>query len=196
VARIVDDSPVSSEQDGGPVSSEQDGGPVSPEEFAALYRQHRSPLLWHLRCLGASQAEAADAVQDAFAFALRDGRRVRDRRAWPAWLRTVAVRCYLRSLAGRGGPRVSMTTVAEVPDTGPAGRSPDSDVPAQEFVLSLLAALPPQQRVFALHYEGWTAAEIGAHLGIDHAAVRQNISRARAALRNALARDQAWMGEP
>ena len=172
------------------------GDLMSSEEFAALYRQHRSALLWHLLCLGATQAEAADAVQDAFAYALRDSQQVRDRRAWPAWLRTVAVRCYLRSLAryggsGRGKSRVSVFPVAEVPDTGPPSQSADSDVSEQEFVLSLLARLPPQQRrVFALHYEGWSAAEIAAQLGMDHAAVRQNISRARTALRNAVTRDR------
>jgi RNA polymerase sigma factor (sigma-70 family) len=174
------------------------GNLVSSEEFAALYREHRSALLWHLRCLGASEAEAADAVQDAFACALRDWRHVRDGRAWPAWLRTVAVRCYLRSLArhGRRGSRVSVFPVADVPDTTLARDAAESMAGQQEAVLSLLAALPPQQqRVFALHYEGWSTAEIAAQLGMDRAAVRQNISRARAALREAVTLADVNLGD-
>lgn len=175
---------------------------MTEEEFAALYRQHRSALVWYLRCHGASHAEAADAVQDAFAHALRAAGEVRDHRAWPAWLRTVAFRCYVRSLAQRGGPGrdgVSVLTVAEVPDLAAAGEpAADAEHREQEaYVLSRLALLPPQQRrVFALHYEGWTAAEIAAELDMDNAAVRQNIARARAALRNWIMQDSVKQGEP
>jgi len=178
---------------------------VGEDEFAALYRQHRSALVWHVRCHGASQAEAADAVQDAFAYALRAADRVRDHNAWPAWLRTVAVRCYLRSLASHGGHRsggpavVSVVTVAEVPDR-PATVDPAADSQLQEqeeLVLRLLAVLPPQQRrVFALHYEGWSTAEIARQLTMDQAAVRQNIARARATLRQSIMQDSVRLGEP
>jgi RNA polymerase sigma factor (sigma-70 family) len=174
---------------------------VTEEEFAVLYRQHRSALVWYLRCHGAGHAEAVDAVQDAFACALRAADQVRDQQAWPAWLRKVAFRCYVRSLARRGGPDradMSVITVADVPDL-PAADEPAADAEVreqEEFVLSRLALLPPQQRrVFALHYEGWNAAEIAAELGMDNAAVRQNIARARAALRNLIMQDSVTQGE-
>ena len=166
-------------------------------DFAALYRQQRSPLLWHLRCLGASQAEAADAVQDAFAHALKAAGQIRDDRAWPAWLRTVAVRCYLRSIAARGGrnddrPAVSVLAMAEVPDldvtADPAAEAQQRL--QEEAVFSLLATLPPQQRrVFALHYEGLSTAEIETVLSMGQAAVRQNLARARAALKRSIVQD-------
>lgn len=167
---------------------------MGKEEFAALYRQHRSALVWHVRCHGASQAEAADAVQDAFAHALRAADQVRDHHAWPAWLRTVAVRCYLRSRAGRDGSH-AMADVPEPPAT--AAPVPDTELRQQtEAVLALLAALPPRQRlVFALHYEGFSTAEIAAQLGMAHAAVRQNIARARAALRRSITQDSLQLGE-
>jgi hypothetical protein len=96
-------------------------------------------------------------VQDAFAHALRAAAQVRDDRAWPAWLRTVAIRCYLRSVARQGGggdegPAVSILTMADVPDLHTAA---DPAAEAQlrlqeEAVLALLAGLTPQQRrVFA-----------------------------------------------
>lgn len=181
---------------------------MGEDQFAALYRRHRSALVWHVRCHGASQAEAADAVQDAFAYALRAQRQVRDPAAWPAWLRTVAVRCYLRSLARHGGPcgddpaSARVVTMAELPELLSAQHA--DDVPAagaerrqqEEFVLSLLAALPPRQRqVFALHYEGMSTAEIAAHLGMADAAVRQNIARARAALRHSITAESVRLEE-
>lgn len=156
--------------------------PVCEDEFAALYRRHRSALIWHLMCLGASQADAADAVQDAFAYALRAAGQVRDPAAWPAWLRTVAVRCYRRSASRRG------IAMAGVPDAPAAGGPDSAGEQQEEFVLSLLAALPPRQRhVFALHYEGLRTAEIAAVLGMGQPAVRQNLARARGALKRAIA---------
>jgi RNA polymerase sigma factor (sigma-70 family) len=180
----------------------REAGPVNEDEFAALYRQHRSALVWYLRCHGAGQPEAADAVQDAFACALAAADQIRDQRAWPAWLRTVAMRCYLRALARRGGPqtdetaRVSVLTMADVPDVAePAGPDTSETRHQEELVLSLLSGLPPQQRrVFALYYEGWATAEIAAHLGMDQAAVRQNITRARAALRRSIMEHSAPLG--
>jgi RNA polymerase sigma factor (sigma-70 family) len=173
------------------------GEAVGEEDFAALYRWHRSALVWYLRCHGADDAEAADAVQDAFACALRAGDLVRDPGAWPGWLRTVAFRCYVRSLAGRSGRRDVFTT-ADVPEPpAAAGPAVDAELRRQEErVLSLLAALPPQQRrVFALHYDGWNAAEIAALLGLQKAAVRQNIARARSALRQSVTPELASLEE-
>jgi RNA polymerase sigma factor (sigma-70 family) len=162
--------------------------PEDGDAFAALYREQRSALVWYLRSHGASEAEAADAVQDAFAAALRAADQMRDQQAWPSWLRTVALRCYLRSQPRRSGaspdePDSAGLLLADIPDTA-GGFDPAESRAQQELVLALLASLPPQQRrVFTLHYEGWSSAEIADQLGIDKAAVRQNIARARSALR-------------
>ena len=170
--------------------------PTSGEDFVLLYRQQRSALVWHVRSHGATEAEACDAVQEAFASALRAADRIRDRGAWPAWLRTVAVRSYLRSLNGPGGrgsssrAPVELVLVAEPPDLLEAAEATVDAVEGrrqEEFVLSLLAALPAKQRsVFALHYEGWGTAEIAACLGMEQAAVRQNIARARRTLKESI----------
>ncbi len=178
---------------------------MGEDEFAALYLQHRSALVWYLRGHGATPAEAADAaMQDAFTYALRDADQVGDRRAWPSWLRTVAFRCYLKSVGGRGSSGqdrpapVTVICVPQVPDSAMAAEpAADAELRAQEeFVLSLLAALPMQQRrVFTLHYEGWASAEIAAQLGMHKAAVRQNIARARSALRSLLMQDSVTQGD-
>ena len=170
--------------------------PASGEDFVLLYRQQRSALVWHVRTHGATEAEACDAVQEAFAAALRAADRIRDPGAWPAWLRTVAVRSYLRSLHWPGGrvsggrPAVEIVLMADPPDLLEAAGTTVDVIEAsrqEEFVLSLLAALPnKQRRVFGLHYEGWSTAEIAACLGMEQAAVRQNIARARRTLRESI----------
>ncbi|MBC3841156.1 sigma-70 family RNA polymerase sigma factor [Streptacidiphilus sp. 4-A2] len=154
--------------------------PGFPEDFAALYREQRSALVWYVRSQGATEPEACDAVQDAFAAALRAAGRIRDRRAWPAWLRTVAVRSYLRSVSVHGRSREGHDGRA----LSAAAGDPAEARREEEFVLSVLAALPAQQRrVFTLHYEGWSTAEIAVQLDMERAAVRQNIARARRTLK-------------
>ncbi len=168
---------------------------MGEDEFAVLYLQHRSALVWHLRSHGASPAEAADAVQEAFACALRDDAQIRDQRAWPGWLRTVAFRCYVRALSDPGH---SAVPVADIPEslTEPAPESDADQRAEEELVLTLLAGLPMQQRrVFTLHYEGWTTAEIAIHLGMRAGAVRQNLARARATLRESLLQDSMVPGD-
>jgi RNA polymerase sigma-70 factor (ECF subfamily) len=164
------------------------------ELIAALYRQHRSSLVWHIRCLGATETEAHDAVQDAFAAALRIGR-IRDQNAWYAWLRTVAVRSYRHSASRKGDPvhiwyvTVDSALTADIADSL-ALRVPDlAEARLQEqIVLDLLRALPKRQRlVFCLHYEGWTTPEIATELGMKEAAVRKGISRARRSLQDLIA---------
>jgi RNA polymerase sigma factor (sigma-70 family) len=167
------------------------------EAFAALYVEQRSALLWYLRSHGATEAEAADAVQDAFAAALRAADDMRDPLAWPSWLRTVALRCYLRSRPrarsqDRDEPGHDLVIpVADVPDLAEPADAAESRR-QEELVLAMLAGLPSQQRrVFTLHYEGWSSTEIADQLGMDKAAVRQNIARARSALRE-LIDQEAW----
>lgn len=165
------------------------------EAFAELYRKYRSPLVWHVRSQGATEAEAHDAVQEAFAAALRAGG-IHDQRAWFAWLRTVSVRSFLRARrASYGSGQVSVETVApsDLPEPAPSSRFPvDESVGArlhEEDVMRLLRGLPARQReVFCMHLDGFTTPEIADRLGIHQTAVRQNLSRARRLL-------QSWIGE-
>ncbi|WP_369212325.1 RNA polymerase sigma factor [Streptomyces flavofungini] len=54
-------------------------------------------------------------------------------------------------------------------------------------VYSALASLPPtQRRVLAWSLDGFTASEVSAELGMTTEAVRQNLSRARARLKDRL----------
>jgi RNA polymerase sigma-70 factor (ECF subfamily) len=155
--------------------------------FTELYREHRAALVWQLRCQGASEAEACDAVQEAFAAALRAGPLERDD-AWPAWLRTVSRRCYLHARGRNARPAVEPRAPQELPESADHGGESAGDAASARLhrfgVLELLRSLPERQRlVFTLHFEGLATAEIAAELEMQEAAVRKNLSRARTALK-------------
>jgi RNA polymerase sigma-70 factor (ECF subfamily) len=134
-------------------------------EFAALVR--------FLMRNGATEHEAADAVQEAFIEAYAQWHSIRNP---SAWMRKVAYRRFLRSACAR------QLTVEKPPETaGPL--SPDALVELDEetrSVIDALAALPyAQRRVMNYQYDGFSHAEIADELNMSPEAVRQNLCRAR-----------------
>ncbi|WP_282791452.1 sigma factor-like helix-turn-helix DNA-binding protein [Streptomyces sp. CC224B] len=141
-------------------------------EYPALVRF----LLLH----GASWNEAQDAAQDAFTQMCAPGVAIR----YPkAWLRTVAWRSWVAqqvrledSCAEPPEPRalVRWQTPAHAAELGEEARR----------VTALLLRLPAKQRAaMAWHLDGFTTQESARAMGTTQAAVRQNLARARAALR-------------
>jgi len=154
--------------------------PDTAEDFAVCYRREMPGLVWFVMSLGASAEEAADAAQSAFAAAFTVWETIR----YPAaWLRRVAQRAYYRQAASR-----------EIPvETAPDRPGPLSVTGAVEFrdeareVLAALAELPARQRqVMAWYVDGFSPAEIARQLGIDPAAVRQSLAKARKNLKHRL----------
>ncbi|WP_193383758.1 MULTISPECIES: sigma-70 family RNA polymerase sigma factor [Streptomyces] len=154
---------------------------VIREDFARYYQQHMPALIRFVMRYGADPYEAADAAQAAFIEAFR---------AWhlihspAAWLRKVAFRQYLRQ-----APIPQEELTGDVPDR-PAFSCPLDKVVLQEEekrVYTALAQLPMKQRqVMAWHLDGFPTSEIATELGIQPHAVRQNLARARAQLKDLL----------
>jgi RNA polymerase sigma factor (sigma-70 family) len=156
--------------------------PAAPgvADFAACYRREMPGVVWFVMSLGASAEEAADAAQSAFAAAFQAWDTIRHP---AAWVRRVAQRAYYRQAVTREVP------VEAAPDL-PAPLSVTGSVEFRDEareVLAALAALPARQRqVMAWYVDGFTPAEIAAQLGIDPAAVRQNLAKARKNLKQRL----------
>jgi RNA polymerase sigma-70 factor (ECF subfamily) len=140
-------------------------------EVAALVR--------HVMFHGATAEEAWDAAQTAFAEAYRVWATIRSPRAW---LRTVAVRAYLRSAV----PETPTDSPPDRPD--PSSAALRVELGEQErFVLAALAGLPGKQRqVMAWSMDGFSPGEIAQVLDEEPAAVRQNLRRARQNLKRQL----------
>nr|WTB11992.1 sigma-70 family RNA polymerase sigma factor [Streptomyces antimycoticus] len=154
---------------------------VLRDSFTAHYEAHMPGLIRFVMRYGATPYEAADACQAAYIEAFRVWHLI----ASPAaWLRKVAFRQYLRQ-----APRPQEELTDEVPDR-PAFSCPLEKVVLDEEetrVYQALARLPMKQRqVIAWHLDGFSTDEIADVLDMRPPAVRQNLSRARAQLKELL----------
>ena len=145
------------------------------------------------RVLG-QEADARDAVQDAFLLTVRalrgDGSPPRTLDGYRPWLRRVVVNSALTQVRRR--PPVRAVPVDEVaeslpgPEHGEPGSATDREV-TREQVLQVLLALPQPQRVALALKEYLDASyeEVAEALGIPRTAVGTLLFRARAAFRTA-----------
>ncbi|RZB13608.1 sigma-70 family RNA polymerase sigma factor [Streptomyces sp. F001] len=158
--------------------------PVSAAEAGYSYQEDQPYLIRFLLRHGATFPEAEDAVHSAFVELMRSRQPVQRPRPW---LRTVALRAFLRQ------------TVPEQPENDLTDRlaetSADWHTPLhaaelneqQRRVLTALLQLPFKQRsVMAWHLDGFSTTEIAEAMGLENAAVLQNLSRARRTLKQQL----------
>ncbi|MCX4529795.1 MULTISPECIES: RNA polymerase sigma factor [unclassified Streptomyces] len=149
----------------------------------ALHHAQYPALVRFLLLNGASWPEAQDAAQDAFTQMCAPGLCI----AYPrAWLRTVAWRSWVRqqvrpeeACADLPEPRTTLRwqTPAQAAEIGEQQRQ----------VIALLLRLPAKQRAaLAWNLDGFTTEESARAMGTTQAAVRQNLARARAALKAGL----------
>jgi RNA polymerase sigma-70 factor (ECF subfamily) len=136
-----------------------------------------------------------DAVQEALLQTFRHARRIREPRAFRAWLyRTVKNAC----LIGRrkeGAKRTVTGFDSESGGTEPIDASPAADAlvtasEARERVRGALVSLPQSYReaVFLRDLEGLSTREVAKVLGITEANVKVRLHRAHARLRQELGR--------
>jgi RNA polymerase sigma factor (sigma-70 family) len=150
-------------------------------EFAAFYRAEIRKLVgFVMNAAGTNHHDAADAAQNA----LMQAWTVWDTLTNPrAWVRTVAIRQFYRSSPQRQIP-------TDTPPDCPVLETPDVALELSEQTKAahrLLDILPTQQRiVFTLSREGISNKEIANELKMTEAAVRQNLHRARTALKQRL----------
>jgi RNA polymerase sigma factor (sigma-70 family) len=159
-------------------------------EWIGFYDAHYHRVVRFVMHNGADRREAEDAAQEAFieSWALMD----RDPDRWnaitskEAWIRTVALRRYLRP----PGPRRRLTAGGTpIPDDVPVpGPGHDELTVQTQFVLRALKALDDEARaVMAFDMDGIPAADIARELGITQQRVRDIRKKARTALKKELA---------
>ncbi len=155
------------------------------QAFRALYREHAGPLYrLALRFLAGDAASAEDAVQEAWARAVRGLAGFERRASLRSWLSSIVVRCCMERIRWerRGGEAL----VDEGPSRFRAG-SAETRVDLERA----FASLPGGYRsVLVLHdIEGYTHEAIAAMLDISPGTSKSQLSRARATLRRSLGVD-------
>jgi RNA polymerase sigma-70 factor (ECF subfamily) len=180
----------------GPAISSDGLPPLIPDnlvqvraEWIDFYDTHYHRIVRFLMHNGASQADAQDAAQDAFIESFDLMTRSPDR--WLAvtgkttWIRTVALRRYLRPPGPRRRP---LATVDEIPDVPAPGPGHDELTVQAQLVVRALQALDEDARtVMAFDMDGIPAADIADALGITQQRVRDVRKKARVALKQELA---------
>jgi RNA polymerase sigma-70 factor (ECF subfamily) len=164
------------------------GVTVGGVDFEALYRANRSALVRFVRLAGATDEEANDAAQTAFAALLQVTYPIREPMGW---LCRTALNDFRRSnlrVASRRRKVVERPIPPwEIPEPGasvPSAAEVAAVAEQTRVVLTELACLPGRQRqVMVAHYDGLSHEQIADLLGMGTDAVRQNLSRARKTLR-------------
>lgn len=153
-------------------------------ELVALWER---PLLYYLRRLLETEQDAWDALQESWLRALRELPRLRDDRAFPAWLYTIARRV---AVSGRRRAR-SDALLPEDDDPGaPALAEPEASLAGLDplDVHRALAALSLVHRdALTLHFlEGFSIAEIADITGAPEGTVKSRLFHAKRVLKKLL----------
>jgi RNA polymerase sigma-70 factor (ECF subfamily) len=171
----------------------------SPERLMQLVRQGSGEALDQItrcyseRLLAAGRrhcrtaSEAEDAVQDALVSAADALPNLRDDQRLPSFLVKVVASACRRISRGQKNATELHESAAELRADG----DPERDTERRELAGLLeqaLLGLAPQDRTILLlaELEGFSAAEIGAELGMSDAAVRTRLSRLRTRLAETL----------
>jgi len=167
--------------------------------FERLMRRYNSRLFRVARAILKDDAEAEDAVQDAYLEAYRHIGEFRGQSQVATWLTRIAINQALMRLRRHKRDRVvpfpadgGGTVAAEVVDhkaESPADAALRAEI--RSVVESRIDELPPAFRaVFVMRdVEEMSVQETAECLGIPAATVRTRLFRARALLREALTRD-------
>ncbi len=160
--------------------------------FRVLYRRH-TPRLRRLvaRLMGGVNAEADDAVQEAWVRAARALGRFRGDSSFATWIGSIAIRVCHEMF--RRQKRWSFVG-AELPESAAAAAMP---VHERLDLEAAIARLPEGYRaVLVLHdVEGFTHGEIAEQLGIAEGTSKSTLSRARGVMRKYLNGERGGRGD-
>ncbi|MGW1116676.1 RNA polymerase sigma factor [Streptomyces tanashiensis] len=150
----------------------------------ALHQEQYPALVRFLLLNGASWTAAQDAAQDAFTQMCAPGLSI----AYPrAWLRKVAWRSWVKQ---KVAPEELCSDLPEPHELTMRWQTPAQAAELDEesrAVIALLLQLPAKQRAaMAWTLDGFTTEESARAMGTTPVAVRQNLTRARAALKAGL----------
>jgi len=167
-------------------SNESSSAAVDPALFHSLVNQYYEDLYRFALSLAKSQSDAADLTQETFLVFASKGNQLRDPAKAKSWLFTTLYHEFLRRR--RKDQRLVFTEESEPFDGDGGERTPSQDVDSR-MVVDALASLDESHRApLTLFYlQGYAYREIAEILELPIGTVMSRLSRAKAALRKALA---------
>jgi RNA polymerase sigma-70 factor (ECF subfamily) len=157
--------------------------------FEALLRSRLDHTYRTARAILGNDADARDAVQNAWLAAWRQLPRLREPAAFDAWLDRILINACRSSLRRRG--RVREIQVATPPDVIAPSPGPEQ-VAERDALERAFARLSVEQRsVIVLHHlHRRPVADIASALGVPEGTVKWRLHAARSALDGALGEDR------
>jgi len=164
------------------------------EAFGKLVLRHTRAMFAIARAYFASEADAEDAVQDAFVKAFRTLAQLREASRFAGWLARITVNTCVDILRSRSD-RVSLadfaTSVPLFPRLGQQHSTPStlaSKAERAELLRAAIGRLPEDQRVaIMLRYAGEMSYEqMAAYLDVPLTTVESRLHRAKVALKEIL----------
>ncbi|MGH7371944.1 MAG: RNA polymerase sigma factor [Candidatus Methylomirabilales bacterium] len=167
-----------------------------PGAFEALYARYRVRLYNFIRRFIGDQPSTEDIFQETFLRVYRERHRYKPRVAVSTWLYTIARNLCLHEIEKRSRRQPASPHASDLPTTlasptdDPLSRLEGSETAGT--VARAVGLLPPAERevLILARYEGLPHTQIAAITGKSEGAVRVALSRALAALRDHLQRDQ------
>ncbi len=151
-----------------------------------LYAQHVDRVFRAVRGMLRSDADAEDVTQDAMLTMLTSLRKYRPRTdaRFAAWVTTIAVNTARRRFRRRRPEPTATGELPEMPDDGADPAEGLDRARRRHALLMALAELPERERaIVSLRYGAdLNASEIAGAAGIEPAAVRKILERARTRL--------------
>jgi RNA polymerase sigma factor (sigma-70 family) len=158
----------------------QDLTDVSTVEYGLVYQAEKPELIRYLLHCGVNYETAEDIAQRALEALYRKWATVGKPRPW---LRTVAMRMLSRS----DTPSECSLEGHDPPSAAPDAAILIESIFESDAVLAAIRQLPlKEKQVFALHFDEFGTSEIAEILQMTPAAVRQNLARGRAKLKQLL----------
>ncbi len=163
------------------------------QAFMALVQRYQAAIFRLAVALLRHREDAEDATQDVFVHAFRRLKTLQDARAFPFWLRKLAVRICLRYRRRRAveqefvEPLSGESEILFRTDIDPEVELERAELRA--LVRRVVAELPEPFQIVVLlyHMDGLSYDEIAQVLGIPIGTVRSRLARAREMLREKLA---------
>ena len=145
------------------------------EPLEQLYRDRYVGFRNALAPIAGSREAARDAVQEAFAVAWRERRRLRRRESLAPWVWQIAYRLALRERTRPCADEVPADLSILDPERDPA-------------LAAAIRSLPPRRRsvVFLRYFADFSYAEIAEALELSEGTVAATLAQARAALHDDL----------
>src|SRR5690606_14570025 len=169
------------------------------DAWSALYAAHYAPVFRQIRYLCGDRGLAEELAQETFAQAMASCRRYDERRPFAGWLHGIALNTVRKHWRKHGNRSRAMERYQHLHAARPRSEDPDGSHLRRErsrALYEVLDELPPRWReAFVLReIQGLGTTEVAQCLGISSANVAVRVTRARARIRDELAR-RGWLDD-